>query len=161
MNRRFVAAAVMAGALALTPMVAFAAYPAPSAALTCSQSTVPVSTVLTCTIAGPSGATATLTTSTTGENATIAGVASATKTIGISEIASFTVTAPSTALTIVITGFVGGVPTNGAIVGVTSGSGSLAGTGTNLDIAIGAGALLVLGGTALILGTRRWKKTSA
>jgi LPXTG-motif cell wall-anchored protein len=162
MIRRYLAVAVIGGALALAPVAAFAAYPAPSAALNCLSTTVTVNTVFTCTIGGPNGANAVLTATTSGANPSIAGVVSLTKVIGAPEVATFTVTAPASALTIAFTGTVGGVPTNGASVVVTTGSGTLASTGAaNINVAIGAGALLVLGGAALILGTHRKKKADA
>lgn len=163
MIRRYLAVAVLAGAVALAPMTAFAAsYPAPGSALTCSQTTVTESTVFTCTIQGPTGDNATLTATTSGANASIAGAVSLTKIIGVSNSAVFSVTAPASALTIGFTGTVGAAATNPAAVIVTARSGSLASTGAaNMDIAIGAAALLILGGAALVIGARRRNKANA
>ena len=93
-----IASAALAGALVLVPAAgAFAAYPAPGDSLNCSASAVTSGSAFSCTIGGDNGLPATLTVTTSGDNATIAGAVSLTKTIA-SNVASFSVTAPMAAI---------------------------------------------------------------
>jgi hypothetical protein len=160
MIRRLLAVVALAAAVALTPMAAFGAtYPAPESALTCNKTAVVVNSTFTCTIQGPAGESATLTATTAGANPSIAGTVSLTKVIPGTNAAVFTVTAPASATTIAFAGSVATAPTNGASVAVTSVT--LGATGANIGVALGAGSLLVLGGAALIIGSRRRSKTTA
>jgi hypothetical protein len=184
MIRRSVVAVAAAGVLVLAtglPGAATVAYPAPEDSLTCAAAQVPAGEVLECTIGGPDGASAQLQTTFAGEDAAIAGtVTSAAKTIA-GNIASFTVTAPSTEGIIGVTGIIDGQAVDTASVevvvtadivegagplpgdggtstdgGVETGDGVLSGTGfENSGLAIGAGALLVAGGVAVFVGARR------
>ena len=171
MIRRSLAVAVLAGATVLAPMTAVAApYPAPESALTCSETTVTTGTVFTCSIQGPAGESATLTATTTGTNASIAGVVSTTKTIPDTNSAVFSITAPDSAATISFAGTVGAAPTNSATVIVAPQAAGPGTTGTantdvvsggaNMYIAFGAAALLAMGGVALAIGARRRKRAS-
>lgn len=160
MIRRSLAVALLSAAVALTPTAAFGAtYPAPESALTCNKTSVVVNSTFTCTIQGPEGENATLTATTPGANPSVAGTVSLTKVIPATNAAVFTVTAPASATTIAFAGSVATAPTNGASVAVTSVT--LGATGANMDVALGAAALLVLGGGALAFGARRRKRASA
>ena len=58
MMKKYLAAVVLAGVVALVPTAAQAAYPAPEGELTCTSATVYVTTTFTCTIASPAGTSA-------------------------------------------------------------------------------------------------------
>ena len=164
MIRRTIAAVALAGAVALAPTAAMAAgtYPAPADSLKCSKTVTVISTTVDCTIGGPNGAAAQLQTTFAGGDATIAGtVTSAPKTI-VGNVASFTITAPGVVGTIGITGIIDGKAVDTAKVDVVT---SLGGSGTgdglattgfeNTGLAIGAGALLVVGAATVFVAARR------
>lgn len=165
MIRKTIATAAIAGAIVMAPTAALAAgtYPAPEDSLTCNKTVTVISTTVDCTIAGPNGAAAQLQTTFAGEDATIAGtVTSAPKTIA-ANVADFTITAPGVVGTIGVTGIIDGVAVDTAAVEVVTevgGSGTdnggLASTGfENAGLAIGAGALLVVGATTVFVAARR------
>lgn len=168
MLRKTIASAALVGALVLAPAAgAFAAtspsYPAPGDSLTCSESTVPTSTNFTCTIGGEDGADATLTVTSSGANATIAGAVSSTKTIA-ANVATYTVTAPTDAGTLAISSAINGVAADSTTVLVTASGtstgtaagGALGATGVeNMGLAVGAGGLLVVGAGLVLFAARR------
>lgn len=147
-------------------------YPAPGDSLTCSKSTVPTSTIFSCTIGGADGADATLTVTSSGANAFLAGAVSSTKTIA-SNVATFSVTAPTDAGTLAISSAINGVAADTTTVLVTAGgtiiafSGpgngrGLALTGTeSTGLALGAAGLLVVGAGVVVFAARRRTKHNA
>lgn len=155
MIMKSLAAAVLAGAVALVSTAAQAAYPAPDGELTCTTATVYVTTTFTCTIASPAGTSATLVATTGGDDPGIAGVTAVTKAIASSDTAVFTISAPSTATQIAFTGEVNGVATNAAAVTVTTEPVAPPASGGNFNLAIGAGVLLAAGATVLVVARRR------
>ncbi len=164
MLKKTITAVALAGALTVVAAGAAGAapaYPAPDAALSCSVATTPVDSTYTCTVGGPDGATAVLSATTSGDNAAIAGTVSSTKTIA-SNVATYTVTAPSAAGQVGMSATVGGVPTNTTNVAVTAAAGALATTGAdNAGLALGAGALLVAGAGAVVVAARRRSSVNA
>lgn len=152
------ASAALACALIVAPAAgAFAgpAYPAPENSLVCSVATVVIGGTFTCTVGGKEGSDATLGVTTSGPDAAIRGTVSLTKTIGATNAATFTVTAPSTAGTIAIAAALNGVAVDSTTV-VASASG-LATTGTDSSgLGIAAGGLVLMGaGTIMIVRRRR------
>ena len=137
----------------------------------CSVATVPTGTVFTCTVGGANDAVAELCATTSGDNVAIAGTVCSTKPI-VSNVAAFTVTAPSTAGTIGFSATVDDVATNTTTVAVTAAAGGLATTGAdnsglattgadNTGLALGAGALLVAGAGAVVVAARRRSSLNA
>lgn len=167
MIARTFASVALAGAVVLAPTAAFAeTYPAPDDALTCSATVVDQGQTFDCTVEGPNGASAQLQTTTSGDDATIAGtVTSAPKTI-VNNVAEFTVTAPGTAGVIGISAIINGEAVDTASVSVAAATGGtdeeLSGTGfENAGLAIGAGVLLVAGATTVFVAGRRRANTNA
>ncbi len=163
MLRKTIASVALAGAItmAVAGAASAATYPAPDAALSCSVATVPTGTVFTCTVGGPNDAVAELCATTSGDNVAIAGTVCSTKPI-VSNVAAFTVTAPSTAGTIGFSATVDDVATNTTTVAVTAAAGALATTGAdNTGLALGAGALLVAGAGIVVVAARRRSSLNA
>jgi LPXTG-motif cell wall-anchored protein len=142
------------------------AYPAPDAALACSATTFVPASAFTCTVGGPVDATVVFTVTTTGVDAVIAGAQSSTKTIGASNVATFTVTAPAGAGNISVSATVNKAATNTKFTvfaadpasGLTSG---LARTGAdNSGLAIAAGGLLFVGAGAVVFAAARRRRSS-
>ena len=158
MLKKTFASIALAGAITLmTAGVGSAApaYPAPTAALACSTTTFVPATAFTCTVGGPVDATVVFTVTTTGPSAVIAGAVSSTKTIGASNVATSTVSAPKGAGNILVSATVNGVATNGVTVTAT-GAGVLAFTGSDdTGLAIAAGGLLFVGAGAVVFAARR------
>ncbi len=169
MIKKTITAVALAGAMTMAAAGAASAasYPAPDSALSCSAATVPTGTVFTCTVGGPDDAAAELCATTSGANAAIAGTVCFTKTV-VSNVAAFTVTAPSTAGTVGFSATVTPVEsvsydTNTTSVAVTAAAtGGLASTGAdNTGLALGAGALLVAGAGAVVVAARRRASVNA
>lgn len=170
MIARTFASVALAGAVVLAPTAAFAeTYPAPEDALTCSATVVDQGQTFDCTVEGPNGASAQLQTTTSGDDATIAGtVTSAPKTI-VNNVAEFTVTAPGTAGVIGISAIINGEAVDTASINVAAPAGGgngdddeLARTGfENAGLAIGAGILLVAGATTVFVAGRRRANANA
>ena len=152
------ASAAFACVLVVAPAAgAFAgpAYPAPENSLACSTATVVNGGTFTCTVGGEEGAEATLSVTTSGADAAIRGTVALTKTIGATNVATFTVTAPPTAGAIAIAAALDGVAVDSTTV-VASASG-LASTGADSSgLGIAAGGLVLMGaGTIMIVRRRR------
>lgn len=167
MIARTFASVALAGAVVLAPTAAFAeTYPAPEDALTCSATVVDQGQTFDCTVEGPNGASAQLQTTTSGDDATIAGtVTSAPKTI-VNNVAEFTVTAPGTAGVIGISAIINGEAIDTASVDVVAADAAaddeLSSTGfENAGLAIGAGVLLVAGATTVFVAGRRRANANA
>ena len=147
MMGKTLASAALACALIVAPAAgafAGATYPAPENSLACSTATVINGGTFTCTVGGKEGS-----------DAAIRGTVSLTKTIGATNVATFTVTAPSVAGTIAIAAALDGVAVDSTTV-VASASG-LATTGAdNSGLGIAAGGLVLMGaGTIMIVRRRR------
>ncbi|WP_084104802.1 hypothetical protein [Demequina sp. NBRC 110056] len=152
--RRAFAIGALAAVVAAVPTAASATYPDPNAAGTCSATqTVPEGTV-TCTLAS-AGTEGYITVTTSGADAstTVAGtVTSATQSLA-SGSASWNVTAPNAEGTMGVSFFVDGAPVDTVTVVVAE---ELSATGfENMGLAVGAGALLVIGAGAVMIGARR------
>jgi hypothetical protein len=154
MIRRTLAIGALAAVAVAAPTAAVATtYPAPEDALTCSATQVQPGGSFTCEIGGPDGASAQLQATTSGANASIAGtVTSEAKTISGGS-ASFTVTVPGEEGTVGLTALIDGEAVDTSSVVVAE---ELSSTGfENMGLAIGAGALLVAGAGAVVIGARR------
>jgi len=163
MIARTVVTAALAGAVVLAPTAALAdveEYPDAADSLTCDASQVEVTNTVDCTVGAANGAQAALQVTTSGEDASIAGtVTSAEKTVA-DNVATFTITAPSTTGTMGVTALIDGVAADTASIEVVASSAStddeLAGTGfENAGLAAGAGVLLVAGAATVFVAARR------
>ncbi|NYI40390.1 LPXTG cell wall anchor domain-containing protein [Demequina lutea] len=130
-------------------------YPASDKSLACSSANVVNGGTFTCTVGGAEGSKATLGVTTSGADAAIRGTVSLTKTIDATHVATFTVTAPSTAGAIAISAAIDGVAADSTTV-VASASG-LAATGADKSgLGIAAGGFALMGvGTILMVRRRR------
>ena len=156
MIRRAIAAVICTGAAIALPVAAASAlpaYPAPGDSLNCSVTQVAPDGTFTCTIGGEDGASATLSADCPGGTALIDGLSSPqTKTIA-ANVASFTVTAPSVDCTLGLTAMIDDVAVDSAAVEVSA---TLSATGfENTGLAVGAGALLVIGASVVFITARR------
>ncbi|WP_430868331.1 hypothetical protein [Demequina aurantiaca] len=167
MIRRTIALLALAFAAALAPIAAQASqsYPAPEDALTCSSAQVAPGTPFSCQVGGENGAQAQLQTTTSGDDATIAGTVTSEVKVIANNVAKFTVTPADVEGEIGVTAIINGVAVDTAVIvvaatgtgGASEGGGDgLAGTGfENGGLAVGAGVLLVLGAGAVLLAARR------
>ena len=164
--RRTALVAVAAVALALVPSAAFA-YGAGdySNKGTVSDTTPALGQSFTVTVVGPAGAQVTLTITSNPASIpdsaiTIAGTKSLTKTTNSSGTAVFTVTlSQAGTFTLVATDTVSGAVLSSqavTVAGAAGAAGSLSSTGSNaLPIALGAGALVLVGAGGVVLARRR------
>jgi len=164
--RRTALVAVAAVALALVPSAAFA-YGAGdySNKGTVSDTTPALGQSFTVTVVGPAGAQVTLTITSNPASIpdsaiTIAGTKSLTKTTNASGTAVFTVTlSQAGTFTLVATDTVSGAVLSSqavTVAGAAGAAGSLSSTGSNaLPIALGAGALVLVGAGGVVLARRR------
>ncbi|MDN4475419.1 hypothetical protein QQX09_06055 [Demequina sp. SYSU T00192] len=163
MIARTIATVALAGAAVLVPSAAFAAdtYPDAGDSLTCDASQVDVTNTVGCTVGAADGSKVALQVTTAGEDASIAGtVTSAAKTVS-GNVASFTITAPSSTGTMGITAIIDGEAVDTASIEVVSSASTttgdeLSGTGfENVGLAAGAGVLLVAGAATVFVAARR------
>ncbi|MFW2512338.1 LPXTG cell wall anchor domain-containing protein [Demequina sp. SO4-13] len=166
--RALLAGAATAAVLALgTATGANATYPAPEDSLQLETSVVEAGASFNVTISGPNGSDATLSITTDGADASIAGTVSLTKLIE-NNAANFTVTLPEgVSGEVTITAALDGEVVDSSTVTITDGDSavgggttadgdSLAATGAdNMGLAVAAGGLLVAGAAALAIGARR------
>lgn len=163
MIRRTLAVGALTLVASAVPAVAFAgSYPAPQDSLSCSASQVLPGGTLTCAIGGPEGSSAQLQVTTSGANASIAGTVTSEQKVITDGSATFTVTAPDESGTLGLTALIDGVAVDTSTAIAAAAGEELSATGfQSTGLAIGAGALLVAGAGAVVIGARRRARVDA